>query len=154
MLSTVHDRMAHSSYRSHVSFLLAAAFLALSGCSSDDTIVAVNFNFAMQIPGVTSLAVTITQTGQTPVTASFTPQTTPIDGGVMIKQMYFERITLPESWGDGPALLHVDAKGAGGTALASNETMFDVRQNGVVAANITLPKPVPDAGVAHEDGGL
>src|ERR1700755_3316853 len=102
MLSTVHERTALSSYRSHhsrVSFLLAAAILAVSGCSSTDTIVAVNFNFAMPIAGVTSVVVTITQPGQTPVMASFTPQTTPIDGGVMIKQMYFERITLPESWG-------------------------------------------------------
>lgn len=155
MLSTVHERSASSLMvvRSHVSFLLAAAFLAVAGCSSDDTIVSLNFDFAMQIAGVTSLAVTITQPGQTPVTANFAPQTTPIDGGTKITEMYFERITLPASWGDGPALLHVDAKGAGGTTLASNETTFDVRQNGVVAANITLPKPVPDAGVPHEDAG-
>jgi hypothetical protein len=153
MLSTVHVPLLWSR-RVRVSFLLAAAFLAASGCSSDDTIVAVNFDFAMQIPGVTNLAVTITQPGQTPVTASFAPQTLPIDGGTKIKEMYFERITLPESWGDGQALLHVDAKGAGGTALASNETTFDVREHGVVAANITLPKPAPDAGVPHEDAGL
>jgi hypothetical protein len=161
MLSTVHERSASSltdlpllrSRRMRVSFLLAAAFLATSGCSKDDTVVAVNLNFAMQIPGVTSLSVVITQPGQTPVTASLTPQTVPIDGGMKIKEMYFERITLPEGWGDGQALLHVDAKGAGGTTLASNETTFDVRENGVVAANITLPKPVPDAGVPQEDAG-
>jgi hypothetical protein len=162
MLNNMHERSASSlavfplfqSCRSRVSIALAAALLALSGCSSDDTVVAVNFNFAMQVAGVTSLAVTITQAGETPLTATFTPQTTPIDGGTTIKAMYFERITLPASWGDGQAILHVDAKGEGGTVLASNEAVFDVRQNGVVAAYITLPKPVPDAGVPQEDAGL
>jgi hypothetical protein len=152
MLNTVHVPLLRS-HRVRASFLLAAAFLAVYGCSTDDTVVAVNFDFAMQLPGVTSLSVTITQPGQAPVTASLTPQTVPIDGGTKLKEMYFERITLPESWGDGQALLHVDAKDAGGTTLASNEATFDVRENGVVAANITLPKPLPDAGVPDEDAG-
>jgi hypothetical protein len=161
MLSTAHERRESSLMDlPRMWFLIAAAFLATAfaattGCSNDETIVAVNVTFKMQIAGVTSLVATITQPGQTPVSASITPATEPIDGGTKIKDMFFERLTLPSTWGNGPALLHVDAKTSAGATVASDETTFDVREDGVVAANITLPPPVPDAGVGApaEDAG-
>jgi hypothetical protein len=141
---------------SAISFAIAMSMLC--GCTASDTVVSVNINSSDQVGNPNSLVITITQPGQLPVTRELAPPTRAIDGGMAIKQMFFERVMLPESWESGPALVKVDAKDGRGVYLSA-ETDVQVRAEGAVAAFVDLgedPEPPVDAGmgVDGEDSGL
>ena len=130
----------------------------LGGCTASDTVVSVNINSTDEVGNPSRLVITITQTGQSPVTREFAPPTRAIDGGMAIKQMFFERVSLPASWESGPAEVKVDAKN-GDRVYVSAETDISVRAEGAVAAFVDLgkePEPPADAGmgVDGEDAGL
>jgi hypothetical protein len=135
-------------------FALAAG---LSSCSTPDTVVAVNVALIETPAELSTMEVTITQAGQTPVTAEISPPTEPIDGGTKFKDAFFQRITLPTSWSSGAALVHVDAKSAAGATVASTEVDTDIRHEGVVAVYLsfgTKPSQAPDAGCGvDQDAG-
>lgn len=129
-----------------------AAFCLLTGCSTSDTVVALNFNLPAPIAGLTTLEVSITQAGQPGVTKSIVPPTVPTDGGApQAKSAFFERISVPGSWTDAPAQIHVDAKNAQGTTLESADTTTSIRDDGAVAASVTIGKaPVPSMPAASD----
>jgi hypothetical protein len=137
----------------------AIAMSMLCGCTASDTVVSVNINSTDEVGNPSSLVITITQPGQSPVTRELAPPTRAIDGGMAIKQMFFERMLLPGSWESGPALVKVDAKDARGVYLSAQREV-QVRAEGAVAAFVDLgeePEPKVDAGMdvdAADDAGL
>ena len=121
---------------------MLTAFGLLTGCSTSDTVVALNFDLPQPIAGLSTLEVSITQEGQPGVTKSIVPPVVPTDGGApQAKSAFFERISVPGSWTDAPAQIHVEAKDARGTTLESADTTTSIRDDGAVAANVTLGKP-------------
>lgn len=136
---------------------LSSCLLALAaGCGSDDTIVALNVGIQRDLAGLATLDVTITQAGQSPVTATISPPTDPLDGGgSKVRAAFFERITLPESWTDASADIVVVAKSTVGSTLAEARTTTEINDDGVVAAQVNFPaEPTTgtddDAGVQDE----
>lgn len=130
-------------------------FLALgSGCSSGDTVVALNVEFKMPLDGLNNLEVTIEQAGQSPNVSSITPPTDPSDAGPKIRSKFYERITLPDGWKEEPATIKVVAKSTSGATLESETTMADIVEHGAVAAFVTFgaPPPPPDAGPGDDAG--
>src|SRR5256885_1418102 len=125
--------------------LMLLAFGA--GCSSEDTVVALNVEFKTPLEGLSTLQVTIAQPGQAPNVSSITPPTDPTDAGPKIKAKFFERITLPDGWQEEPATIQVDAKSASGSTLESQMTTAGIVEHGAVAAFVTFgqPPPPPDA---------
>jgi hypothetical protein len=143
------------------SISFAVAVSVLGACTASDTVVAVNVNSASVVGNPSLVAITITQPGQSPVVKEFAPPTQPIDGGMVIKSAFFERVLLPGSWESGPAVVKVDAKDGRGVYLSA-ESPIQVRAEGAVAAFIDLgeePEPMPmpmDAGTdaaAGDDAG-
>jgi hypothetical protein len=135
----------------------AFAVSLLCSCAADDTIVAVNVNATDQVGNPSAIVITITQAGQTPVNRELAPPTRPIDGGTAIRQMFFERVTLPESWESGPAKVRVEARNGASVSVTSEEVEIEIRDEGAVAAYVDLgeepePMPEPDAGTGEDAG--
>lgn len=136
---------------------------ALLACSGEDAVVALNVTASDNVPVVQQLHVTITQ-GSRRLVHDFEPPTESgkEDAGPSIQNSFFERITLPDSFEDGEALLHVEALQAGAvpfTPPLTSETTVDIDDNGAVAAYVTLafpaalPEPEPGDGGAGGQGG-
>lgn len=134
------------------------AFGWLTGCSTSDTVVALNFNLPAPIAGLSTLEVSITQAGQPGVTKSIVPPTVPTDGGApKVKSAFFERISVPGSWTDAPAQIHVEAKNSQGTTLESADTTTSIRDDGAIAASVTIgapPAPPKPAAESDADAGV
>jgi len=84
---------------------------SLFACSDDDTIVALNVTAGADVPVVDQLHVTITQ-GSRKFVYDFKP---PIDEATedapaSIKDVFFERITLPDDFVDEDAVIQVEAQ--------------------------------------------
>jgi hypothetical protein len=132
---------------------------SLFACSDDDTIVALNVTAGADVPVVDQLHVTITQ-GSRKFVYDFKP---PIDAATddaeaSIKDSFFERITLPDSFADQDALVQVEALKAGGASFdptLTDETTVHIEENGVVAAYVKLELPVtvpPETGAGGAGG--
>ena|SRR5688572_10377800 len=129
---------------------LLALFALATGCSSSDTIVALNVEFKAPIAGLSTLQVTIAQPGLSPNVTSITPPTDPGDAGPKIRDKFFERITLPDGWAEVVATIQVDAKNAAGTTLETQKTSAQIVEAGAVAAFVTFGAPPP---ASDEDAG-
>ena len=129
---------------------LLALFAFATGCSSSDTVVALNVEFKAPIAGLSTLQVTIAQPGQAPNVTSITPPTDPSDAGPKVRDKFYERITLPEGWPEAVAAIQVDAKNAGGSTLETQKTAAEIVENGAVAAFVTFGAPPP---ASDEDAG-
>lgn len=127
--------------------LIALLGLTLAACGDDKTVVSVNYSYGTGIEGMESVHVLITQGGQkfettfeTPLVPATEPNKLP-DGGdgtgmvdIMIPDTsFFQRYDL-EGFKDGEAALKVDLLSPSGDVLFTEETTFDVRENGAVAA--------------------
>lgn len=131
---------------------LLAAAIAIAGCSTEDTIVALNISFDTVPESLDSLAVTITQSGRDTFTTKITPPTMPVDGGTAIKPSFYERLTLPDDWTDAAARVKVEAKSGSGQTLESAEVDTEIREEGTVAVFVKLGAASPDEG--DEDAGV
>src|SRR5690349_10108237 len=134
---------------------------ALLACSDEGSVVALNITATDDVPVVDQLHVSITQ-GSRKFVYDFTPPIDPAmgDAGPSIKNSFFERITLPDSFDDEDALVHVEAMHAGAvpfTPPLASETTVRVEEDGAVAAYVTLafptPLPGPDDGAEAGAGG-
>jgi len=133
---------------------------SLFACSNEDAVVALNVTAGDDIPVVDQLHVTITQ-GSRKFVYDFTPPIDPAmgDAGPSIQNSFFERITLPDTFDDESALVHVEALRAGGMPFSpplASETTVGIEEHGAVAAYVTLaypaPLPGPDQGEAGAGG--
>jgi hypothetical protein len=139
--------------------LFALLGLTLAACETDETIVSVNYSYgegvAIKENSDTQVHVLITQGGQkfeetfaTPLLPSTEPEELP-DGGdgtgmvaIMIPDSaFFKRYTL-SSFAGGEATLKADLLD-GTTVLYTSESVFDVRENGAVAAYVDFVVPPP-----------
>jgi len=144
--------------------LFALLGLTLAACDDGKTVVSVNYSYGSGIADVESVHVLITQGGQkfettfeTPQVAATTPELLP-DGGngtgvvdIMVDDTaFFQRYDL-DGFKDGEATLKVELS-KGGAVLYTEETTFEVRENGAVAAyaefEIEPPAPVDTASSA------
>ena len=136
-----------------VRVVVAVIAAGLCACAEDETIVAVNINSTDEVGNPSSLVITISQPGQTPVVREIMPPTRTMDSGVTIKPMFYERIPLPDSWDDVKSEAKVDAK-QGGSVYVSARSEFVVNPGGAVATYVDLGKkpmmmePGDDAGMA------
>lgn len=120
---------------------------ALAACSNEDPIVSLNVTAGDDVPVVDKLHVKITD-GSHEFVYDFAPPLDDAmgDAGPSIRNSFFERISLPKSFEDRDALIHVDALRAGGTAFSpplSDETTVHIEEDGVVAAYVKLAFPTP-----------
>jgi hypothetical protein len=135
-----------------------AFIVCASACSQDETIVAVNVNSADSVGNPSQLVITISQQGQSPVVREIMPPTRTQDSGVSIKPMFFERVTLPDSWERAKTEVKVEAEDSRGV-YESAMTEVTVRPGGAVAAFVDLGKkpemmkPTPDDDAGAADGG-
>jgi len=129
---------AMDSYNIAVVALLAATS-ALPACSTSDTIVALNVTATDAVGEVEHLSVTITQEGQDSFTEQFSPPSEVTDdGGMNIKNAFYERIELPSGWDERNATVAVTALDRDGTEVAADETVVEIQPQGAVAAYVLL----------------
>ena len=137
---------------------------ALFACSNADPIVALNVSAGADVPVVDQLHVTFTQ-GSRRFVYDFTPPSDAAmgDAGPSIQDSFFERITLPSSFEDQDALIHVEALKTGRVPFdpaLTDETTVHIEADGVVAAFVKLEFPTAppatggDAGAGGEGGAL
>jgi hypothetical protein len=129
----------------------------LLACSNDDAVIALNVSAGSDVPVVDQLHVTVTQ-GSRNFVYDFKPPTEKGmgDAGPSIQDSFFERITLPESFTEDEALVHVEALRAAGVPFnppLSDETKVRIEEHGVVAAFVSLKLPSPPPPVMGGDGG-
>lgn len=125
--------------------LIALLGLTLAACGDDKTVVSVNYSYGTGIEGMESVHVLITQGGQkfettfeTPLVPGTITSTLPDGGqdtmaGEVPDTSFFQRYEL-SGFTDGEAALKVDLLSPSGAVLFTEETTFDVRENGAVAA--------------------
>lgn len=116
-----------------------ALLISSSGCADDETVVSVNVNSTDDVGNPSSLIITISQDGQSPVVKEIMPPTRMVDAGALIEKTFFERISLPDSWEKEESKVKVEAKNASGVYLTA-ETKCTVRPGGAVAAFVDLGK--------------
>lgn len=136
-----------------LTIMTVLAACVLSACSEGDTVLALNVTIRSSAGAARQLAVTVSQTGQPDVVATLSVPTMPTDAGpVATSGAIVERIVLPSSYVDGEGSVRVSAVDAAGAEVASAVNMFAVRQNGAVAAFVTLgPEPEPMQGDESSD---
>lgn len=143
-----------------VSLLPVCSLLA---CSNDDAIIALNVSAGADVPVVDQIHVSVTQGSRNFVYDFKPPSEMGMgDAGPSIQDSFFERITLPGSFTDDDALVHVEARHTGGQPFnppLSDETKVRIEEHGVVAAYVSLkfpsvspPKMGGEAGAAGEAG--
>ena len=129
------------------STLVFIAGAALSGCGDGDTVLALNVTLLQSAQSARTLAVNITQPGQTAVDTTVTIATKQTDAGpVLANNTFFERITLPEGYTDAMASVTVVAKDPAGADVGMATAMVEVRPAEAVAGFVTLgedPPPTP-----------
>jgi hypothetical protein len=136
-----------------------ATVAGLAACSSGDTIVSLNVSATDAVPVVDELRVTITQGSREHVTSFAPPIETPTGEDPpppSIKNNFFHRITLPESFEDADATVEVEASDENGDAFVpvlGDETTVRIRPEGVVAAYVQLDIPPPATGGSGGAGG-
>lgn len=131
-----------------LAFLMGTATLA--ACSSDNkTVLALTINSDDTIGVVDHLSVTVSSASHADVTKMILPNKDP-DSGV-IAPSFYSRIELDGFKGD--ATVKVDAVGTSGATIASAMTTAEIRENGAVAARVSLTTKKPDAGMPAPDAG-
>jgi hypothetical protein len=127
---------------------------ALSGCGDGDTVLALNVTLRKSAQTARTLAVNITQPGQSGLDTTVTIATKETDAGlVAANNTFFERITLPASYTDSLASVTVVAKDPAGADVGTATAMVEVRPAEAVAGFVTLgedppPPPAEEAAAA------
>jgi hypothetical protein len=151
---TANGRLHH--LRAFSPFILVSLMsAALCSCSDGDTVLALNVKLNQSASSARTLAVNITQAGQSALDTTVTIATKETDAGTVVKNnTFFERITLPSSYTEAEVSVHVVAKDSAGKEVGSASGMMGVRPNEAIAGYITLgedpPPPDPtDAGTKY-----
>ena len=129
------------------SLILASLLCApVLGCSDDETILALNVTLKPTATRARTLAVSITQPGQTALDTTVTIATKETDAGTVLKNdKFFERITLPASYTDAEASVKVVAKDMSGAEVGSATATVGVRPAEAVAGFVTIGEDPPPA---------
>lgn len=129
------------------SLILASLLCApVAGCSDNDTILALNVTLKPTATSARTLAVSITQPGQSAVDTTVTIATKETDAGVVLKSdKFFERITLPEGYTDAEASVRVVAKDMAGAEVGTATATVAVRPAEAVAGFVTIGEDPPPA---------
>jgi hypothetical protein len=130
---------------------------ALCACDGGDTVVALNVNFAPTASAARTIAVTITQSGQSATDSTLSLPTKDSDAGLVLKDTRFvQRITLPESYTDTQTTITVVAKDAAGATIDTGTANIDLRPNKAIAAFVTVGKDsanMPTTAAGQGDAG-
>jgi hypothetical protein len=119
---------------------------ALSGCGGGDTVLALNVTLRKSAESARTLAVNVTQPGQSALVTTLTVKTKQTDAGVVpANTAFYERITLPESYIDATASVTVTAKDESGADVGTATAMVDVHAAEAVAGWVTLGEDPPPA---------
>lgn len=128
------------------SLLCAALSGCLIGCNDGDTVLALNVTLKPSATSARTLAVSITQPGQSALDTTVTIATKQTDAGTVLKNnSFFERITLPASYTDAEASVRVVAKDMAGTEVGAATAMVGVRPTEAVAGFVTIGEDPPPA---------
>ena len=129
------------------SLILATLLCApVAGCSDSDTILALNVTLKPTATSARTLAVSITQPGQSAVDTTVTIATKETDAGIVLKSdKFFERITLPEGYTDAEASVKVVAKDMAGAEVGTATATVAVRPAEAVAGFVTIGEDPPPA---------
>jgi hypothetical protein len=139
-----------SSRVARVAFVVSVS--CLSSCADDETVVAVNVNSTDEVGNPSSLVITLSQQGQSPVVKEIEPPTRTQDSGVSIQPMFFERVLLPDAWEREKTEVKVEATDSSGVYLSA-ETEVTVRPGGAVAAFVDLGKKPEMTEPDEDDAG-
>jgi hypothetical protein len=132
--------------RSVIIASLLCAPIAVMACADGDTILALNVTLKPTATSARTLAVTITQPGQSAVDTTVTIATKQTDAGTVLKSdKFFERITLPESYTEAEASVKVVAKDMAGAEVGSATAMVGVLPAEAVAGFVTIGEDPPPA---------
>ena len=129
---------------------------ALCACDGGDTVVALNVNFAPTASAARTIAVNITQSGQSATDSTLTLPTKDSDAGLVLKDTRFvQRITLPESYSDSQTTITVVAKDATGATIDTGTANIALRPNKAIAAFVTVGKDaaMPATAAGKGDAG-
>ncbi|HET8935459.1 MAG TPA: hypothetical protein VFN67_18555 [Polyangiales bacterium] len=129
------------------SLIIASMLCApIAGCSDGDTILALNVTLKPTASSARTLAVSITQPGQSALDTTVTIATKETDAGIVLKSdKFFERITLPASYTEAEASVRVVAKDMGGAEVGSATAMVGVLPAEAVAGFVTIGEDPPPA---------
>lgn len=126
--------------------LVSLLCAGVAGCGDEDTILALNVTLKPTATSARTLAVSITQPGQSTFDTTVTIATKETDAGVVLKSdKFFERITLPASYTDAEASVKVVAKDMGGAEIGTATATVAVRPAEAVAGFVTLGEDPPPA---------
>jgi len=135
------------------------ALITLLACSEDDTIVALNVTSSTDVGEVSRLNVKLTQ-GETEFVYDIEdPPHDDADGmagdAIRIKDRFYERITLPDSFKTGSTRIDVEAYDAGGSLTLTAAPVFvKVREQETVAATVAFDRPdAPEPPPPPPEGG-
>lgn len=144
-------RASHSATRS----LATCVALALAGCSSGDTILALNVSSADDVGLIRELRVTVTQRGSAPVEVRFAPPLAELDddAGQAIEPNFFHRIELPSGWREAPAEVAVTALGPAGVPPLDARAEVEIEPGEATAVFVELERARPDAGAGDANAG-
>lgn len=119
---------------------------ALAGCSSGDTVLALNVTSSDTVGFIEKLEITVRQGERAAVMRSITPPTKELekDAGTVIAPRFFERIALPSSWDEGPAEVRVRAFAPDAPALMASTTA-EIEPGEAVAAYVEFDREEPDS---------
>ena len=132
---TAHSRLPNSLKCSLP--LLAFMF----ACGDGDTVVAVNLSFQPTGQMTQSVAVSISQPGQSPVETTLTIPMKTTDAGTVIDvkdNRFVQRVTLPASYADGETTVSAVAKDAAGATVVTGTTKVDLHAGEAIAAYIQV----------------
>jgi hypothetical protein len=128
--------------------IVSLVIVALPACSDEDTVLALNFTVRQSASGARTLAVSVTQPGQSPVETTVDVATKESDAGIVLKNTtFFERIVLPAGYTEAEASVQVVAKDASGAQVGMGSATVGIRPAGAVAGYVTLgedPKMPPE----------
>jgi hypothetical protein len=125
----------------------------LCSCGDGDTVLALNVTLRQSAKTARTLAVNVMQPGQSALDTTVTVKTKQTDAGVVPENdMFFERITLPESFTDAVTSVTVTAKDQAGADIGTATAMVDVHAAEAVAGFVTLGEDPPPPPTDGEDG--
>jgi hypothetical protein len=123
---------------------LLGALFASASCNDGDTVLALNTKLLKSASSARTLAVSITQPGQSEFSTTLTIETKETDAGTVLKKdTFFHRIVLPESFTDAEASVRVVAKDAAGADLGEATGKIALRPAEAIAGYVSIGEDPP-----------
>jgi hypothetical protein len=130
-------------------------FALLYACDDGATVVALNVSFAPTANTTHTVAVTISQSGQSPVDTMLTIPSKESDAGPVVKDSKFvQRITLPAGYTEADTTITAVAKDASGATLDTATATISPRPKEAIAAFVTVgEEPAKEPTKGEGDAG-